>query len=84
MSGEQLLVLRGTGATGDLCVRSAAFSPDGLMLATQSPGRARIWALDIDDLLRIARGNVTRSLTDEECRQYLHLESCDAGTGAAP
>ena len=26
--------------------------------------------------LEIARHNVTRSLTDEECRQYLHVEAC--------
>jgi hypothetical protein len=39
----------------------------------------RIWALDIEDLLEIARTTVTRTLTDEECRQYLHVESCAAG-----
>ena len=33
----------------------------------------RVWALDIDDLLEIARQNVTRSLSDEECRHYLHV-----------
>jgi WD40 repeat protein len=53
------------------------FSPDGTKLASTSQcGEVRIWALDIDDLLEIARQNVTRSLTDEECRQYLHLETC--------
>jgi len=30
-----------------------------------------VWALDVDRLLEIARGRVTRSLTDAECRQYL-------------
>ena len=51
--------------------------------ARSSPPRAacdgvRIWALDIDDLLEIARQQVqvTRSLTDEECRQYLHVDRC--------
>ena len=39
----------------------------------------RIWALDIDDLLGIAGENVTRTLTDEECRQYLHLDRCAEG-----
>jgi hypothetical protein len=39
----------------------------------------RIWALDIDDLLEIARQNVTRSLTDEECRLYLHTAACPDG-----
>jgi len=36
----------------------------------------RVWALDLDDLVRIAEHQVTRRLTDEECRQYLHLRRC--------
>ena len=70
-SGEETLVLRGHDEGSQLM-----FSPDGSMLATVGGGIARIWALDIDDLLEIARENVTRSLTDEECRQYLHVGSC--------
>jgi len=35
-----------------------------------------VWALDLDDLIEIAHENVTRDLTDEECRAYLHLEQC--------
>ena len=70
-SGEEVLVLHRHTA-GDQVV----FSPDGSMLATQGGGMVRIWALDIDDLLEIARESVTRSLTDEECRRYLHTESC--------
>ena len=38
----------------------------------------RVWALDMDDLLEIAQENVTRSLTDAECRRYLHVEACPA------
>ena len=50
-----------------------AFSPDGKKLASASPcGGLRIWVLDIDDLLEIAHREVSRTLTDEECRQYLH------------
>jgi WD40 repeat protein/DNA-binding SARP family transcriptional activator len=80
-TGEQQLVLRGTGPTADLCVRSVSFSPDGSMLATQNPGRLRIWALDIDALLDIARNELTRSLTDEECRQYLRVDRCPTTEG---
>jgi hypothetical protein len=57
-------------------VRGLAFSPDGSKLASHSPTQIRIWALDIDDLLEIAREKVTRSLTDEECRQFLHVAKC--------
>jgi hypothetical protein len=60
-------------------VLSVAFSPDGSLLASVDGTTVRVWALDIDDLLDVARQNVTRLLTDEECRQYLHQASCSAG-----
>ncbi len=72
-SGAQMLVLRGHTAY----VHRLAFSPDGSMLASRSgDGTVRVWALDVDDLLEIARSRVTRTLTDEECRQYLHVAAC--------
>ena len=56
---------------------AVAFSPDGMKLASTSwCDGVRIWALDIDDLLEIARREAGRSLTDEECRQYLHVDEC--------
>jgi WD40 repeat protein/DNA-binding SARP family transcriptional activator len=71
-SGEQVLVLRGhEGSVGRV-----VFSADGSMLASQAADGVRVWALDIDDLLEIARREVTRTLTDEECQQYLHLDRC--------
>jgi WD40 repeat protein len=70
---EQVLIVPGHRAP----IERMAFSADGSMLASQdSGGLVRVWALDIDDLLEIARQNVTRTLTDEECRQYLHVETC--------
>jgi WD40 repeat protein len=74
-SGELTLALDGHEAGGQVL-----FSPDGSMLATQGDGTVRIWALDIDDLLAIAREKVTRSLTDEECQQYLHVDTCPTPT----
>jgi WD40 repeat protein len=53
-----------------------AFSPDGSRLATQGCDGVRVWALDVDDLLDIARRNVTRSLSEDECRRYLHVATC--------
>jgi len=74
-TGAQRLVLPGS-ACG---VYGVAFSPDGTKLASTSGcDGVRVWALDIDDLLDIARQNVTKSLTDEECRQYLHVDRCPA------
>ncbi|HLA93254.1 MAG TPA: hypothetical protein VJO36_06960, partial [Actinomycetota bacterium] len=78
-TGEELLVLRGHDTVGKV-----VFSPDDSMLATAGDGVVRIWALDIDDLLEIARENVTRSLTDEECRQYLHIDRCPVAFPSAP
>ena len=52
------------------------FSPDGSMLASRAADGTRVWALDIDDLLEIARQNVTGSLSDQECRHYLHVAVC--------
>ena len=54
------------------------FSPDGSKLASAGPGLVRVWALDLDDLIAIADTKVTRTLTDEECRQYLHVARCPA------
>jgi WD40 repeat protein len=72
-SGEPLLVLRGHEGL----VTSVAFTPDGSKLASVSvDGSLRVWALDIDDLIDIARGQLTRTLTDSECRQYLHVDRC--------
>jgi WD40 repeat protein len=71
--GSPPLVLRGhKGPVG-----SVEFSPDGSKLASVSAdGTARVWALDVGDLVEIARGKLTRTLTDEECRQFLHVDRC--------
>ena len=67
-----------TRASGDpRChANSLAFSRDGSLLAAQGCAGVRVFALDIDELLAIARANVTRSLTADECRLYLHVEPC--------
>ena len=58
-------------------VRTFQFSSDGKRLITNSfDGIIRVFILDVDELLALARSRVTRSLTDDECRQYLHTESC--------
>ena len=61
--------------------RNIAFSADGTKLASQGPALdvVNVWALDINDLLEIAGRNVTRALTEDECRQYLHVNRCPTG-----
>lgn len=71
-SGTERLVLHSDEGP----VSSVAFSPDGDQLATTSIGVTRVWVLDLDDLIGIAERRLTRSLTDDECRQYLHVEAC--------
>jgi WD40 repeat protein/class 3 adenylate cyclase len=56
-----------------------AFSPDGALLAAVAPSAVRVFALDHERLLEIARGRVTRSLSEEECRRYLQ-GACRADT----
>ncbi len=61
----------------DFLVTGVAFGPDGTQLASAAPdGVVRVWELDLDALIRIARTQVTRELSVDECRQYLHVESC--------
>jgi WD40 repeat protein len=73
-TGVQQLVLRGH----DFLVTGIAFSPDGTRLASASPdGLVRVWVLDLDELIRIAEDEVQRELTEDECRQYLHVATCE-------
>jgi WD40 repeat protein/DNA-binding SARP family transcriptional activator/CHASE3 domain sensor protein len=58
-------------------ITNVAFSPDGKSLAAAgADGEVRVWALDAARLVAIARTNVTRTLTDAECREYLHVDRC--------
>jgi WD40 repeat protein len=68
-TGRELAVLRGHEGR----VTSAAFSPDGRYIVTASAdGTAHIYLTRIEDLMELARSRVTRELTPEERRRYLH------------
>ena len=71
--GRELVTLRGhNGAVDALDFRS-----DGSQLVSAgSDGHVRVWALRLDDLEDIARDSLTRDLTTDECRRYLHVDRC--------
>lgn len=76
VSGSNLLILPAASPW------SVAFSPDGAYLyASNRAGELRVYAVQLEALISLARSRLTRSLTDEECRQYLHLEACPVGRG---
>jgi WD40 repeat protein/DNA-binding SARP family transcriptional activator len=74
-TGVELLTLRGhEGLVGNV-----QFSPDGRrLLSSGSDELVRVWAVDLDDLIGIAQEKLTRGLTDDECRQYLHQDRCSS------
>jgi WD40 repeat protein len=68
-----LLTLRGHSDA----VGGVAFSPDGKRLATASrDGTIQVYAIDIRELLKLARSRVTRDFTAEECLRYFQTEKC--------
>ena len=72
-TGEELVMLHGN--TGN--VFGVSFSPDGNHLATAgADGTIRTYELRLPALVDLARSRVTRSLTEDECRRFIHLNSC--------
>ncbi len=58
-------------------VSDVVFSPDGKLLAAASwDGTVRVYFIRLEDLIAAAMQRVTRSLTPEECQQYLHMDVC--------
>jgi WD40 repeat protein len=54
-----------------------AFSPDGAYLyASDRSGGLQVYALELETLRSLAHERLTRWFTPEECRQYLHQETC--------
>ena len=71
-TGELLLSLQNPAG-----IIYAMFTPDGNQLITSDKdGVLRIWVIDLDELTALAQSRVTRSLTEAECQQYLHLDAC--------
>jgi len=72
-NGEKKTMPRGWGAP----LRDVVFSPDGKLLVTSDDsGAVRAYIVPVEDLLALARERVTRTLTEEECRTFLHADTC--------
>ena len=64
-------------------VTDLVFSPDGKALISASEDDTVRWyALDIRELIALARTRVSRVLTKDECRRYLHGADCPKGQSA--
>jgi WD40 repeat protein len=58
-------------------VFGVSFSPDGQTLVTAGgDGTIRMYTLQLEDLVALAQSRVTRVFTIEECRKFLHMETC--------
>jgi WD40 repeat protein len=55
-----------------------SFTPDGKQLAVGGSQGIYIFTLPIGDVIALAKYRVTRTLTLEECQEYLHMEVCPA------
>jgi len=73
-TGQLLLTLAGSGRG----LNGVVFGPNGTRLVTSGDDGVRAYLLRIEDLTALANTRVTRSLTQAECRQYLHVTSCPA------
>jgi WD40 repeat protein len=56
--------------------KAVAFTDNRHVVVGTLNGLVAGLTFDIDELVRIGRSRVTRSLTDQECRTYLHVDAC--------
>jgi WD40 repeat protein/DNA-binding SARP family transcriptional activator/type II secretory pathway predicted ATPase ExeA len=75
-SGEVLQV--NTSPSGPLF--DITFTPDGKRLIASGAGKIYGFIFDQDELIQLAKSRLTRGFTQEECRQFLHLEECPPPT----
>jgi WD40 repeat protein len=52
-------------------------SPDGRYVAVAgSDGTISVYALEVEELMKLARSRLSRGFTKVECQHYLHLPDC--------
>jgi WD40 repeat protein len=71
-TGKELLGLSSHGE-----IRTVAWSKDGKKLATASSDNiVEVYAMDINDMMTLARKRAADILKISECQKYLHLDTC--------
>jgi WD40 repeat protein len=73
-SGEELQAYTSPGGP----FLDARFTPDGKHVIISGAGFVYGYILDTQDLIRLANSRLTRGFTQDECRQYLHTDTCPA------
>jgi WD40 repeat protein/basic membrane lipoprotein Med (substrate-binding protein (PBP1-ABC) superfamily)/DNA-binding SARP family transcriptional activator/energy-coupling factor transporter ATP-binding protein EcfA2 len=73
-SGQELLLLRPETGVGLVDV---VFSPDGKMLATSGDDAVRVFLLETNDLVDLAKRRLSRDFTIQECQRFLPGERCE-------
>ena len=75
-SGQELLTLN----SHEVGIESMDWSPDGSRLAVAGlDDTVQIYAVEIHELLKLARARITRAprdLTPEECLRYFQSKTC--------
>jgi WD40 repeat protein/class 3 adenylate cyclase len=61
---------------GEDWAKAVAFTDDRHVVVGTLSGLVAGLTFDVDELVQIGRSRVTRTLTDQECRTYLHLDTC--------
>jgi WD40 repeat protein/class 3 adenylate cyclase len=61
---------------GEDWAKAVAFTDDRHVVVGTLNGLVAGLTFDVDELVQIGRSRVTRTLTDQECRTYLHLDTC--------
>jgi WD40 repeat protein len=64
------------GGSPDFGMHDAQFHPnEPWLLVTTPPNEVRIYTLDLEELIEIARSRLSRDMTEDECQRYLR-EPC--------
>jgi WD40 repeat protein/class 3 adenylate cyclase len=61
---------------GEDWAKAVAFTDDRQVVVGTLSGLVAGLTFDVDELVQIGRSRVTRTLTDQECRTYLHVDTC--------